>query len=208
MFCTNRYRMMYIGGMARPREFDREQALERAMQLFWEHGYDRTSTALLEEGMGIRRSSLYATFGSKDALFAEALDRYVENLRTRAIAPLGADGPALAALRDFFARVTRRGGPGGDPLRCCLVVRTSLSREALAPEIVDRVERAVAELDEAFFRLLQRAKAEGTLRPGASPRRLARFLTTTFQAINVAAHAGRSQRELADIVEPALAVLE
>ena len=71
--------------MARPREFDREQALQCAMEVFWQLGYERTSTALLEERMGIRRSSLYATFGGKDALYAETFDRYVAERLGRAV---------------------------------------------------------------------------------------------------------------------------
>ena len=193
--------------MARHREFDREQALQHAMETFWELGYERTSTALLEERMGIGRSSLYATFGGKDELFAETFDLYVADLRRRVIEPLGAEGPALEVLGDFFADVVRRGGPDGDPLRCCMVVRAALSRDELPAEIFERVEGAVAELDQAFYGLLQRAKAEGTLRAGASLGRMARFLTTTFQSLNVAAHAGRSQRQLSEIVEPALAAL-
>ncbi len=177
------------------------------MEVFWQLGYERTSTALLEERMGIRRSSLYATFGSKEALYAETFDRYVVDLRQRVIVPLQAAGPALAVLRHFFDRVARRGGPDGDPLRCCMVVRACLSRDELPPAIFECVEGAVAELDDAFCKLLQRAKAEGTLRPGASPRRLARFLTTTFQSLNVAAHAGRSTRQLQEIVDSALAAL-
>lgn len=193
--------------MARPREFDREQALQVAMEAFWERGYERTSTALLEERMGIRRSSLYATFGGKDELYAETFDRYLEDLRQRVMVPLAKEGPALEVLRDFFDRVVRRGGPGGEPLRCCMVVRAALSRDELPSPVFEKVEGAVAELDDAFYRLLLRAKREGTLRPGASPRRLSRFLTTTFQSLNVAAHAGRSQRQLREIVEPALQAL-
>lgn len=193
--------------MPRPRAFDRELALDRAVQLFHEEGFDRASTARLEERMGIGRSSLYAAFGSKEALFAEALDRYVESLRERVIRPLAAEGPALEVLADFFEGVVARGGPGGDPLRACLVVRTGLSRDAHGSKIADRIASAVGEIDEAFRKLLERAASEGTLRKGASPARLARFLTTTFQGLNVAAHAGRGPDELRDIVEPALAAL-
>lgn len=199
--------MMYSALMARNREFDREQALESAMQTFWELGYERTSTAVLEKRMGIRRSSLYSTFGSKDALFAETFDRYVEDLRQRVMLPLAAEGPALEVLKSFFDRVTRRGDSSDEPLRCCMVVRACLSRDELPAAIFQKVESAVAELDEAFYGLLKRAKSEGTLRPGASPRRLARFLTSTFQSLNVAAHAGRSQRELGEIVAASLAAV-
>ena len=93
-------------------------------------------------------------------------------------------------------------------LRCCMVVRASLSGARQSPEIRERVKKTVAELDDAFHTLLQRARYEGTLGNGSKPRDSARFLTTTFQALNVAALAGRSRRELRQIIRNALTTLE
>lgn len=193
--------------MARPRGFDRDEALTRAMQAFWELGYENTSTAVLEERLNIGRSSLYATFGSKDALYAESMDRYIEDLRRRVIARLRAEGPALKVLEDFLLGVAERGGPGGDPLRCCMIVRACTSGQDQTPEIRERIQKAVRELDDAFNNLLQRAREEGALRGGGELRDSARFLTTTFQSLNVAAHAGRTRSELRRIVRTALSGL-
>ena len=194
--------------MARPREFDRKKALKNAMETFWEHGYDRTSTALLEERMKIGRSSLYATFGTKDELFAEAIDAYADNFRRRVIDKLGAQGPAVKILQDFFLSVADRGEPGGERLRSCLMLRTSLSIADQPPEIRTKITRFIAELDDAFHALLERAKDEGTLAAGTNLREVARFLTSTLQALNVAAHAGRSRRELREIARRALSTLD
>jgi len=193
--------------MARPREFDRKRALKSAMETFWEHGYDRTSTALLEERMKIGRSSLYASFGTKDELFAEAIDAYAENFRGRVIDKLGAEGPASKVLEDFFLGVADRGAPGGERLRSCLVLRTSLSIADQPPEIRAKITCFIAELDDAFYSLLDRAKDEGALAPGTNLREAARFLTSTLQALNVAAHAGRNRRELREMVRRALSTL-
>lgn len=178
------------------------------METFWEHGYDRTSTALLEERMKIGRSSLYATFGTKDELFAEAIDAYADNFRRRVIAKLGAQGPAVKILQDFFLSVADRGEPGGERLRFCLMLRTSLSIADQPPEIRTKITRFIAELDDAFHALLERAKDEGTLAAGTHLREVARFLTSTLQALNVAAHAGRSRRELREIARRALSTLD
>ena len=194
--------------MARPREFDRAKALRRAMEAFWELGYENTSTAVLVDRLEIGRSSLYAAFGTKDELYAEAMDSYIEDLRVRVIAKLRAAGPARTVLRDFLFGVADRGGPGGERLRCCMIVRASVSGRGQPAEIRRRIKKAVAELDTAFHGLLQRARDEGTLAGGGKLRDSARFLTTTFQALNVAAHAGRTRRELREIVRRALAVLE
>ena len=194
--------------MARPREFDRDEALQRAMVAFWEMGYDATSTAVLEQRLNIGRSSLYAAFGSKDELYAEAMELYVRDLRQRVIARLRAPGPTLAVLESFFLGVAERGKPGGEPLRCCMIVRAALLGTDLAPAVRERVRRTVAELDDAFHELLQRARSEGAIGETHKLRDTARFLTTTFQALNVATLAGRSRRELRSIVRQALGTLQ
>jgi TetR/AcrR family transcriptional repressor of nem operon len=193
--------------MARPREFERSEALQHAVEAFWDLGYEATSTAVLEERMAIGRSSLYAAFGSKDDLYAEALARYVDELRGRVISRLRAKGPALSVLRSFFNDVARRGAPGGERLRCCMVVRASISRVGQAQPIASLIDQAVAELDAAFLALLQRGREDGTIRARGSLRGLARYLTTTFQGLNIAANAGRSRRDLHDIIRCALAAL-
>ncbi|MBT8484760.1 MAG: TetR/AcrR family transcriptional regulator [Phycisphaerales bacterium] len=194
--------------MGRPRQFDPDTAVTDAMEAFWDLGYEGASAAVLEEHMGIGRSSLYATFGSKDELYAAAMDRYLEDLRKRVITGLRADGPALDVLQSFFHRVTRRGEPGGEPLRCCMIVRSCATGTTASPAIARLVERAIAELDDAFHDLLLRARHEGTLRARGSLRGLARLLTTTFQGLNIAANAGRSRRELQSITRATLDLLE
>ncbi len=194
--------------MARPREFDREQALEDAMQAFWDHGYEGTSTAMLEERMRIGRSSLYATFGSKDELYREAMERYARNLRERIIDRLRAEGPARDVLERFFLRVADRGQPDAERLRSCMVVRACLSRADQPPAIRKRVAGSIAELDAAFHELLQRARREGALGKQVHLRSAARYLTTTLQALNVAANAGRPPRELREMVRTALSTLD
>ena len=113
----------------------------------------------------------------------------------------------MKVLERFLLGVADRGDPGGERLRCCMVVRASVSGTEHPPEIERRITAAVAELDDAFHDLLKRARDEGTLRKGGKLRDSARFLTTTFQALNVAAHAGRSKRELREVVRRALATL-
>lgn len=194
--------------MARPREFERDEAVHRAMETFWDLGYERTSTAVLVDRLGIARSSLYAAFGSKDELYAEAMDRYIENLQKRVIGELRAEGPAMDVLRSFFRRVADRGTPDGERLRCCMVVRAALAGPDQPPEIRERTRQAMAELDEAFHDLLRRASEEGSLARGVKLRDTARFLTTTFQALNLAALAGRDRRELREIMRCALATLD
>jgi len=193
--------------MARPREFDRRKALREAMETFWDHGYEHASTARLEQRMQIGRSSFYASFGSKDELYAEAMDLYIDDFRRRVLDRLQTEGPALEGLERFFQGVADRGRPGAERLRFCMVVRASLSTTDHPVRIKKRIAQFISELDDAFYGVLRRAREEGTLRAGTQLREAARYLTTTFQAMNVAAHAGRSRRELREIVARALDTL-
>lgn len=194
--------------MARPREFDRNEALGQAMETFWDLGYEGASTEVLVDRLGIGRSSLYAAFGSKDELYVEVMDRYIDNLRLRVIDKLRAGGPAMKVIRTFFRQVADRGTPDGERLRCCMVVRACLAGSDQRPGIRRRARQAIDELDDAFLALLRRARDEGSLRGGDRLRDSARFLTTTFQTLNIAALAGRDRRELREIVRHALASLD
>ncbi|REJ84632.1 MAG: TetR/AcrR family transcriptional regulator [Acidobacteria bacterium] len=192
--------------MPRPREFDRDRALERAMQIFWRHGYEETSAAMLVEGIGIARSSLYATFGDKERLYAEAVELYVSDLRQRVGGALAAEGPPLEVLEGFLRDVARR-GKGGRRVRCCMVVRAALAGPDCPAVVRRRVADAIADLDAAFLALLQRADRAGELRAGLDLEASSRFLTSTFQSLNLAALAGRDTEHQLDLVERAVASL-
>lgn len=196
--------------MARPREFDREAVLDQAMRVFWQHGFEATSTALLLEELGIARSSLYSTFGSKDQLYLEAMDCYLADLRRRVIAPLERQGPPIEVLTRFFFDIAARGTRlGEEPLRCCMVVRASLSREQQPTEVQQRIQQTIDELDQAFLDLLRRAASEGTLSTAATEdlEGSAKFLTSTFQSLNLAAMVGRSASDLRELARRALTSL-
>jgi TetR/AcrR family transcriptional repressor of nem operon len=98
--------------MARPKEFDPDQALDRAVELFWRKGYEATSIQDLVEALGINRSSLYGTFGDKHALYLAAIDRYCEDVVAPRVAELDQAASPRAAIRQLFlslpTRATRR----------------------------------------------------------------------------------------------------
>ena len=92
--------------MARPKEFDREAALDEAMDLFWTHGYEPTSMSDLQRSMGIGRQSLYDTFGGKREIFRESLDRYLDGMKRYSESLLGAED-GLVAIRNYFNTTIR-----------------------------------------------------------------------------------------------------
>src|SRR5271154_20593 len=109
-------------GRGRPREFDREQGLQKAMQLFWSLGYDSTSMADLRAGLGIAQASLYAAFGSKEQLFREAVDRYRRTTGFSTTRALESGATAREAIHEMLQAAVDAFSAPGAPGGCLLIL--------------------------------------------------------------------------------------
>ncbi|MGW2252306.1 TetR/AcrR family transcriptional regulator [Kitasatospora sp. NPDC001660] len=185
----------------RPRSFDREAALEQAMLLFWERGYEATSVADLTAAMGIRPPSLYAAFGDKRTLFAEVLARYEETYgayTTRAFAeePTARAGVARM-LREAAAVLTDPDHPWG-----CLLAGSTVN--CTSPEVV----QTVREQREANVRTLEsriRADVAAGLEPAdTDPAALAQFIAAVIQGMTLRARDGAGRAELEQVAAAAM----
>ena len=188
--------------MGRPREFDIDEALERAMRVFWARGYEGASLAELTGAMGITKTSMYAAFGNKEQLFRKALQRYGEGpaaYATHALAETTARAVAEAFLRGAVGTTTPPGGPSG-----CLGVQGALASsdegQPVRDLLVDWRNDAGVRLEERF----RRAVEEGDLSRSADPQRLARIIMTLGFGIAVQAANGLSSAELDEIADTAL----
>jgi len=188
--------------IGRPRAFDRDEALNQALAVFWRQGYEGASLADLTTAMGISPPSLYAAFGNKAGLFRAVLDRYAADaagfLATVLAAPT-ARAVAETLLRGVAEMQTRPGLPPG-----CLLVQGALScsaeGEPIRRELICRRSADEAALRERF----EQALAVGDLSADADPAALARYLTTVSQGMAVHATAGASRAELQAVAEIAL----
>ena len=190
--------------MARPQEFDRDAALTRALDVFWEKGFDAASVQDLVDRMGIGRGSLYATFGSKHDLFSEALDRYAERTCAACSKVLREPGSPRRALRKLF----RDAIDAAADQPSCLALKSALTVCAEDKTSAARVARMTTRLENAFFEVLQRARAAGETPAGRNLRSLARFLTHSYQALHVTASVRGDRRVLRDVVRTTLSVLD
>ncbi|MEU9350044.1 TetR/AcrR family transcriptional regulator [Streptomyces griseoloalbus] len=196
---------MEITGKApigRPRGFDADEALERAMTVFWAQGYEGASLTDLTGAMGITRKSMYAAFGNKEELFRKALDRYTEGpaaYADRAMELPSAREVATAFLTGSVRATTRPGCPAG-----CLGVQGSLAAGDSGRAAQDTL---TAWRDEGRARLrdrFQRAVDEGDLPPDTDPELLARYLMTVANGIAVQAAGGATRPELQQVADAAL----
>lgn len=188
----------------RPREFDIDEALDRALDVFWQKGYEGTSLDDLTAAMGISRPSLYSAFGKKDELFRRAVERYISGPAAAVVRALQEPTARAAAgqmLHEAVALVTRPGHPRG-----CFVVQGALAcgegGEQLRREMAERRAATEAAVRERF----ERGQAEGELPADVDCADLARFFVAVMHGMSVQAAGGASREALLRVVELALRV--
>lgn len=188
----------------RPRAFDRGVALRRAMEVFWAKGYDRASLTDLTSAMGINSPSLYAAFGSKEALFEEAVTLYgeVEGVDIwNAIAQGRTARESVAGfLHSTAVAFTQPGKPAG-----CLIVLGALNSGDTS-ESACSVLRAIRAQNVSMLReRLDRAISEGDLPAGLDTQAIAFFYVTVQQGMSIQARDGASREILQAIADGAMA---
>lgn len=191
--------------MARPREFDKDEALDRAMDLFWLKGYEATSLQDLLEHMGIGRQSLYNTFGGKHDLFIAALDKYRNERLGAVLARLKAHDASLETIREVCGLAVEI--YGGDP-RSCFLANSTLELACQDDDVAQRARAYAVGLEDAFFQAVMSAMERGEIPKEKDPRSLARHLTNSVCGITVLSKAGTSRESLHDAMSVALTVLE
>jgi AcrR family transcriptional regulator len=184
----------------RPRAFDPDAALERAMHVFWAKGYEGASLSNLTRAMRINRPSLYAAFGNKEQLFRKVLDRYMDG-------PVAYFSEALASLKarevveEIFLGTVRMADDPTVPAGCLMVQGALACGNASARK--EAAARRVA--SEAALRYrLQRAKREGDLPKNADPAELASYVMTVVRGMAVQSASGASRDQLRQVAQIAL----
>jgi AcrR family transcriptional regulator len=186
----------------RPRAFDPDAALDRAMHVFWAKGYEGASLSNLTEAMRINRPSLYAAFGNKEQLFGKVLDRYMDG-------PVAYFGKALAAPRardvveEIFLGTARIAGDPRIPAGC-LMVQGALACGDAAGSVRKEVAARRAASEAALRHRLQRAKREGDLPKNADPAELAHYVMTVVRGMAVQSAGGASRDQLRRVADIAM----
>ena len=183
--------------MARPREFDTDLALKRAMAVFWAKGYAATSMDDLQTAMQIGRQSLYTAFGDKRRLYVEALDRYQRDSVAGHLARLRSGSSPMAGIEALMIGLI----PTDDAERSlgCMGVGSVAEFGAVDADLVELRARSGALLSGALADRLREAQAAGDIDPALDLDLAARFLQTTMQGLQLAARAGGDFASLRDL---------
>jgi TetR/AcrR family transcriptional repressor of nem operon len=193
--------------MGRPSEFDHDRVLDAAMQLFWQKGYEATSLADLLNTMGLSKSSLYQTFGSKHELFDSCLSLYKDKLVADMQAALDNAGSARQFIEQLFYDVatetkssaTRRG---------CLVMNTASEFAQRDPVVSRRIAASTRAFSKVFSSAVRQAQDEGEIPASHDPDVLASYLVSSMTGLRTMVKAGASRNKVTDIAKIILAALD
>jgi AcrR family transcriptional regulator len=190
--------------IGRPREFDRDAALEAAMLLFWRKGFAATSMNDLCEAMGIRSPSLYAAFGGKEALYLEAVDHYVRTVGPPVWDRLADGETARAGVESLLLAATEslpksRATPAG-----CMAALGAVGDE-WPPAITNVVRKVRLKMLSNLRSRLEAAVSDGELPASTDIDRLSRFYLSVFEGMAIQARDGASRAELRGVAAAAMA---
>jgi TetR/AcrR family transcriptional repressor of nem operon len=193
--------------MAGKKAFEPQRVLEKAMNAFWERGYEGLSVEDLVQSTGIGRGSLYDTFNDKHSLYLATLDHYIAAVRVQTTALLDQTGTLRVVLEQLFQ--AQLDALLSDPARRgCFLVNASLEMAPHDPAVNTIVQSALQELEEGLYRLLIKAQVAGDLSWRHDPHQLAHFLVATLVGIRVLARLRQDRRALEGVVKTALSVFQ
>ena len=184
--------------MARPREFDYEQALHLAMDAFWAKGYRSTSLEDLLKAMAIGKGSFYEAFGDKRQLFISALEAYTKLTTQRMLRQLHGDRPFLDKLDGIFDKIIETALTGNDR-RGCMIANSAIELSPHDDEIERLVATELRRIENAYWRAIAHAQKNGEIAKDKNARALARFVVCNLNGLVVISKAMPDRSTLVDI---------
>jgi len=187
--------------MPRHKEYSDEEVLEKAMQVFWDHGYEATSVRLLEKEMGINQFSIYSAFTNKKKLFVESLKKYREYVKTNRFHPLLKPNAQLKDLERFFENFSRQ-VRNGETYRGCLVVNTTAEFGNKDPEVTAELQNYFNFIREMIKKVLENSVEAGEISAETDSEKYSNYLLGIMQGLSVGAKV-LNEKQINDIISVA-----
>ncbi len=184
--------------MGRNFEFNREETLNKAMQVFWQKGYKATSMKDLMQEMGLQPGSVYNSFGDKHTLFLEALTHYGDVVTTNTLKILEQDGSPLENLHKFYKEIVLR--PTDKKCRGCLIVNSVVELSPHDEETAKIVKNIMKRIEVSFYNCLLRAQQLGEISKDKNITALSRYFASSTHGLLVTGKSNASEEELQDVV--------
>ncbi|WP_298183989.1 TetR/AcrR family transcriptional regulator [uncultured Pseudomonas sp.] len=195
--------------MARTARFDRQVALQRAVELFWSRGYYASSMKHIEEALDMRPGSLYATFGSKSGLFSEALDAYAARSGDEFHQIIESAPSIVEGLKGYlYALACCCSGAAKAPAQACMLIKTLLEVNAEDAALLAKVDAMLAMIETRLRETLQHAQAAGELRADVDCPRLARLLQAQIMGLRAFATRDVPDAQIVALADDMASLLE
>ncbi len=193
--------------MGRPKEFEENEVLEKAMNLFWKNGYNATSMQMLVTGLGINRASIYDTFGGKREIFDKAFTQYREQNMKRVRAYINEQDSPLQAMKDLLIMSIE--GQYADPdKKSCFIVNTTTELSSTESEIREVLSQNKAEMIEIFSEALKNSEEMGEIKKGQDLKSLASMIYTLFSGLQIVGKLSSNKEELINTVNAGFAAIQ
>ena len=191
--------------LARSKEFNEEEALDKAMEIFWKQGYEKTSIQDLVDQMGIHRRSLYDTFGDKHSLFVQTLERYESLIASQIRKQITEEMTTVESIRKIFelAVYSDNASPKG-----CLMVNTAVELSLLDNEVSQRIKSAFKQTENLIANLLIRGQARGEVSSSFDSSELARYIHNALIGVRVLVKTTLDPQELESTIGLTLSILK
>ena len=189
--------------MARTKEFNEDQALDKAIEIFWHKGYNGTSAQDLVTHLGLSRSSLYDTFGDKQKLFAQSLQRYQKNAQNQIVELFYQSANIKETLQDIFKQAVIE-SLEDRITKGCFMVNSSVELAMHDEEIAKIVKNNSQIMEEVFTNAVQKGQDSGHISKANSAKVLARFIFNNYSGIRVLARTGERDKQVYDDIVKAM----
>ncbi|WP_367047593.1 TetR/AcrR family transcriptional regulator [Streptomyces sp. Je 1-332] len=186
--------------MGRPKQFDPDAAVERAMDVFWRKGYAATTPQDLVDALGIGKGSLYNTFGSKHALFERALRRYRDSQAAALVEMLEGSGPVKERVREALLLLVEMDLADPDR-RGCMAVNTAAELAGTDEVAADLVRRMLDRTEEAFSALLEKGQRAGEISSTRDARAIGSQLLATVVGLRLMARVAEGPERLGRVID-------
>jgi TetR/AcrR family transcriptional regulator, copper-responsive repressor len=193
----------------RQREFDKTDALDKAMRVFWKKGYVGASLTDLTEAMGINKPSMYATFGNKEQLFIQSTDYYLEHFSKVHAHHLSGDKPLKERVKSFLLSIIKTQSCPDNPKGCYVSLCISEAEGDQYPKDATKIIHQIRDsLETNLTGFFKQAIANKELTKAAKPEALASYFATLLHGTAAMARGGKTGKQLSDIVETAVGLLD